>query len=494
MALKGELEGLISNHNLLISRGSVVEAAKIKELIGGYLSQKDMIPCFYKTIRDKFEEFLYCAETNYNRFREIINYKQLTQLEFFYPEIFKEFTKELNGSCEKMFMSGNPLYTGLMAASSIYTSRDILVKVVGHFLRKKNYNDLEAVFARLEETRNLKLSLSPQNGTIEETPLIADQEKAEKISMMIFEAYSDESQFLENQQIGTDASVRNAYKLGTILTVYLPEIELITDGSMATTATFYFKELARQVDIDNIADLVSFLDKFKQNPAIKRFASENPQMFESLMNGPDVRNVLGELVRNLLGKTRFEEAKVLDEALVGIISFAPIFKDHLSSLKENGFFVEAIEMAEKLQMRGEITNELKIEAFRKLMEDLHKSPIKTNFQRVRKFAIKHKINAQTYPQIQEQTTQQMDEIEKLYPEISDDLEHLYPILRIEKKEVVGALNLGKLFEPVYWFFALIFKLFIRLIIAVVTRGGGAAQEDSKQAKTAAKGQTTRQRR
>jgi len=163
MAVKGELEGLISNHNLLISRGSIVEASKIKELIAGYISQKDMIPRFYKAIRDKFEEFLFCAETNFGRFRDIINYKQLTQLEFFYPEIFRDFAKELHESCEKMFSAGNPLYSGLLAASSIHTSRDMLVKIVGHFLHKKNFKDLETVFRRLDETRNLILSMSPQN-------------------------------------------------------------------------------------------------------------------------------------------------------------------------------------------------------------------------------------------------------------------------------------------------------------------------------------------
>jgi hypothetical protein len=488
MAVKGELEGLISNHNLLISRGSVVEASKIKGLIAGYLSKKDMMPRLYKAIRDKFEEFLFCAETNYDRFRDIINYRQLTELEFFYPEIVNDFAKELNGSCEKMFTAGNPMYSGLLAASSIHTSRDMLVKIVGHFLQKKNYNDLETIFMRLDETRNHLLSLSPQNGIIKEIPLIADQEKAEKIGRMIFEAYSEESQLLESQQAGIGASVRNSYKLATILIMYLPELELVTDGSMASTATLYFKELAGQVDLDHTADLVSFLDNFKKNPAIKRFASENPQMFESYMNSPDVRDVLGELVRNLLGKTRFDEAKVLDEALVGIISFAPIFKDHLASLKENGFFVEAIEMAEKLQMKEEITDELKIEAFRKLLTDLHKNPVRPNLERVRKFSGKQKINVQVYPQIEEWTTQQLEEIEKLYPEISFGLERLYQILRIEKKEVVsGTLSLGKLFEPIYWFFALIFKLFIRLIAAIVTRGGKTAKETGKKAKAAAKG-------
>jgi len=307
--------------------------------------------------------------------------------------------------------------------------------------------------------------------------------------MMIFEAYSEESQLLESQPVGNGASVRNAYKLASILTMYLPELELITDGSMASTATLYFKELAGQVDIDHIADLVSFLENIKQNPAIKRFAGENPQMFESYMNSPDIRDVLGNLVRNLLGKTRFDEAKMLDEALAGIISFAPVFKDHLASLKENGFFVEAIEMAEKLQMRDEITDELKIEAFRKLLGDLHKNPARPNLERLKKFAGKHKINVQAYPQIEEWTTKQLEEIEKLYPEISFGLERLYQMLRIEKKDVVaGTFSLGKLFEPVYWFFALIFRLFIRLITATVARGGKTDSKTGRQAKTTAKEQ------
>src|SRR3972149_239666 len=98
MAVKGELEGLVTNHNLLISRGSIDEAAKIKELIGGYLSQKDIMPRIYRAVRDKFEEFLFCAESNFIRFREIINYKHLTQLEIYYSEFFSEFVRELNQS------------------------------------------------------------------------------------------------------------------------------------------------------------------------------------------------------------------------------------------------------------------------------------------------------------------------------------------------------------------------------------------------------------
>jgi len=262
------------------------------------------------------------------------------------------------------------------------------------------------------------------------------------------------------------------------LSVYLPELGLITDSSMAKTASLYFKELAGQVDAENTAALVAFMDKLKKNPVIMRFAIENPQIFQGYMNSPDVRDVLGELLRNLLGKARFDDVNVLDKAFEGIISFAPIFKDHLASLKEKGFFVQAIEMAEKLHMRDEITDELRIDAFRKVMEDLHKRPLNPNLQRVKKFAIKHQINSQNYPQIEERTAQQLEEIKKLNPEISHDLERLYTILQIQKREAVAVLpGLGKFFEPIYIFFAFFFKIFVRLLVAIVSRGG----EDTKKA-------------
>ncbi|MBW7997697.1 MAG: hypothetical protein FVQ81_14205, partial [Candidatus Glassbacteria bacterium] len=101
MAVKGELEGLVHNHNVLISRGSIEDAAKVKELISGYLSQEDMVPRLYRSIRDKFEEFLSCAETNFGRFTEIINYEHLTQLEFFYPEFFTELATYIDNSAQK---------------------------------------------------------------------------------------------------------------------------------------------------------------------------------------------------------------------------------------------------------------------------------------------------------------------------------------------------------------------------------------------------------
>ena len=487
MAVKGELGGLITNHNLLISRGSIEEAAKNKELIGGYLSQKDMIPRLYRAIRDKFEEFLFCAESNFNRFREIINYKQLTQLELFYTEFFPEFVKVLNQSAEKMFETNNQLYSGLLAASSLHANREILVKVIEFFLKNKNYTDLELLFGRLEETRTMKINMHVQGGTVKEFPLISDEEKAQKIGKIIFEAYSKETGELEKNMLS--GSFRNAYRLAGILTAHLPELGLITDSGMASTSTQYFRELVQQADIDSIDELVAFLEKFKKNPAITRFAKENAEMFESYMNGPDVRDALGGLIRNLLGKTRFDEVNLLSLTLDGIISFSPIFRDHLTSLKENGFFVQAIEMAEKLQLKEEITEDLKLEAFRKLMDDFCKNPIKTSLQRLVKFSSKFKINLQNYPQIAESVIQQLEGIEKVNPEISFDMERLYQVLHIEKKEIVSSsgVNVGKMLEPVIWFFSMIFKLFIKLISVVISRPAeAAARTTAKAAKAVAK--------
>jgi len=490
MAIVGELEGLISNHNLLISRGQIIEAAKVKELIAGYISRRDMLPRLYKAIRDKFEEFLYCAETNFERFNEIINYKHLTQLEFFYPEYFNEFARDLKQSAEKMISLGNYLYAGLLCASSIHTDRKILYNVVEYFLLQKNYADLERVFERLEETRQLKMSYKPQQSLTESFSLISDPEIAQNIGKLIFEAYSEETRKLETQ-LGGYTPAKNAYKLATILTLYLSDLGLITDSSLVSTATLYFKELARRADMDNLDELFEFLEKFKNNPATKRFAGENPEMFNSYMNSPDVRDVLGELMRNLLGKAKFDQAKRLDESLEGIISFTPIFKDHLASLKENRFFIQAIEMAEKLQLKEEITDELKLEAFRKLMDDLGKNPVKASVQRVKKFCTKYRINVQTYPQITEEVISKLEELEKQNPEIAWDLSQLYPILNLEKKEEESStLAMGKLFEPIVIFFTWIFKMFVHLIKAFASRSPQPAPEKTGKSAKAVAGSGT----
>ena len=107
MVVVGELEGLVSNHKLLISRGEISEAGKVKELIGGYLSKKDRIARLYKGIAEKLEEFVLCAEANFEKFQEIINYKMLTQLEYFYPEYFGELAENVGESAKKQMVSGS---------------------------------------------------------------------------------------------------------------------------------------------------------------------------------------------------------------------------------------------------------------------------------------------------------------------------------------------------------------------------------------------------
>lgn len=482
MAVKGELEGLVANHNSLIARGSIAEAGKVKDLIAGYLSQKDMMPRLYRHIRDKFEEFLNCAETNFSRFQEIINYQQLTQLEFLYPEFFREFTREINESNDRMIATGTYLYAGLIAASSLNSDRKKLEVVIEYFLVKGNFNDIEKIFARLDETRRIKISLAPQNGQVKEYPLIDDQEVAERIGQALFEAFTAESEKLE--QINSPFSARNAYKLATLLSLYLPELEKITDGSVTSTATTYLKELIAKTDIDDTADLVDFMERFKKNPAIARFSKENPHMFESYVNSPDIREKLNELILNLLGKTRFDEVRVLASSLEGVIPFGQLFKEHIGSLKEQGFFVQAIEMAEKLHMREELTDDLKLEAFRKLLAELADSPGLQVLSRVMKFSAKHRINSETYPQIVEDAANYLDGLEKVNPEIAYDLDRLYKQLKIEKQALspAAAFNPGKLFEPVVWFFTLIFRVFLRLVGLLIARGSqtGAASERKSQ--------------
>lgn len=485
MAVVGELEGLVSNHNLLISRGSIVEAAKIKALIGTYLSQKEMVSRFYKALRGKFEEFLYCAETNFGRFKEIINYKQLTQMEYYYPDYFKEFGRDTKKSAEAMFSSGNQLYAGLLCASSIYTERQILFNVADHFIKKKNYVDLERIFERLDETRQMIITLNAEAGNSTPVLLISDEEVAQKIGTLIFEAYSEETKNMET--MGSDYNfVKNAYKLANILSIYLPEQGLITEGSLVSTATIYFKEIARRVDIDSTEDLVFFLDQFKKNPAVRHFAQENPGMFQNYMNSPDVRDVLYDLMRNLLGKTRFDEAKRLSDSLENIISFTPIFREQLATLKENGFFVQAIEMAEKMQLKEEITDELKLEAFRKLMEDFEEKPVKGSaLQRLKKFSLKYKINTQNYSKIKDEVPDRLEAVEKKNPEIAKDINSLYVVLNLERKiaKTEGS-SMGKLFEPVIWFFSFIFRLFVSLIIMLATRSvPKTAAEKGRDSKT-----------
>ena len=185
-------------------------------------------------------------------------------------------------------------------------------------------------------------------------------------------------------------------------------------------------------------------------------------------------------MRNLLGKTRFDEANLLAEALKGMISFTAQFNDHLGSLKENGFFVEAIEMAEKLQLTEALTEELKIEAFRTLMTDYAGSQVKANFTRLRNFCNRHEINCIKLPRLTEEVSEQLVNIEKINPEIENDLNRLYTMLGLErKKQQTFAFNPLKLFEPALLFFGWIFNIFIRIVMAIASRTSRPAEENEK---------------
>lgn len=477
MAVKGELEGLVHNHNVMISRGSIEEAAKIKELIGGYLSQKDMIPRLYRAIRDKFEEFIYCAETNFGRFEEIINYEHLTQLEFYYPEFFRELAAEINNSARKMSEAGNPLYAGLLNSSSIHADRKLLVRVIEHFLNNGKYEEVERIFDRLEETRLMKVRMGGENSLMKDLQLISNQEAAERIGEILYENYSREAEKLE--KLEDDYSAASAYRLGNILTAYFDDQQdLIKDAEMASTATLYLKEIVGRTNPDNIDRLVSFLQRFRKNPAIKRYAETNPEIFGSYINSPDVRDGLVELVRNLLGKARFDDVNRLAGSLEGMMSFQPTFRDQMATLKENGFFVQAIEMAEKLQMREELTDDLKLEAFNKLLSDVHKNPTRAVLQRLKKFCTKQRINSENFPRIAGMVSDKLDGVEKANPEIAFDLDGLYRLLKLERQQGVGAqFNPGKLFEPIIWFFGMIFRGFIKLA-GMLAGGISSARKDS----------------
>jgi len=474
MAVKGELEGLVHNHNVLISRGSILEAAKIKELISGYLSQKDMVPRLYRAIHDKFEEFTYCAESNFERFKEIINYEYLTQLEFFYSEYFTELTAEINNSAEKMIAVRSHLYAGLLIASSIHADKKILADVVEHMLEKKRFEEIERIVDRLEETRLMKMRMVKEDALVKDFPLINDDEVTERIGKALYEVYGIEADKLDDLE--SEFSAASAYRIGNMLTANFDSLKLIKDAEMASTATLYLKEVVSRTNSDNIDKLISFLQRFRKNPAIKRYGEENPEIFGSYINSPDVRDGIVDLVRNLLGKGRFDEVDKLSTTLEGMIDLQPTFRDHLGTLKESGFFVQAIDMAEKLQMREEITDELKLEAFTKLMDELQKNPIKGAVSRLRKFSGKRRINSETFPRITEMVTSKLKGVEDINPEISIDLEGLYRLLRIERKQASGAsFNPGKLFEPIVWFFGLIFRGFIRVAVMLFGLLGSASK-------------------
>jgi len=481
MAVVGELEGLVSNHKLLVSRGEIVEAAKVKDMIGEYLSQEDRRNRLYRGISEKFEEFIFCAETNFEKFQEIINYKMLTQLEYFYPEYFGELTKAIEESAKKHLTSGKQIFAGMLLASSRTADCHIIQNVIEYYLQKKMYPQLERIFDRMEETRQLIQTYSAENGKEGEAiPLITDEEVAEEVARKVFEAYSEETAKMENRTGGL-VYAQNAYLLANILSARLPEQELLLDSSLVSSAVIYFKELARRADIDQTAELVRFVENFKKNPAAMRFAKDNPELFRNYLNSPDLKEVLDNLVRNLLGKTRFDEVNLLSVALEGMISFTTVFNDHLSSLKENGFFVQAIEMAEKLQLTEALTEELKLEAFRTLMGDYEASQVKSNWSRLKNFSVKHEINCEKFPQLAGEVAEKLEEIERINPDLKSDLNQIYDLLHLERKEEeTVAFNPFKLFEPVILFFTWIFKLFLRVVMALASRTSGpTAGTDNK---------------
>ena len=309
MVVVGELEGLVSNHKLLISRGEISEAGKVKELIGGYLSKKDRIARLYKGIAEKLEEFVLCAEANFEKFQEIINYKMLTQLEYFYPEYFGELAENVGESAKKQMVSGQHFYAGLLLASSRTADNKILLTVIDYYLTKKMYPQLERIFNRMEETRQSLLALNAKDGKEFEITLFPNPKIAEEVGAKIFDAYSQETAKMESQTVGGFSYAQNAYLLANILSARLPEQGLLLDSSLVSSGVIYFKELALRSDIDNTSELVRFIDSFKNNPASKRFSDENPELFRNYLNSPDLREVLDKLVRNLLGKTRFDEVK-----------------------------------------------------------------------------------------------------------------------------------------------------------------------------------------
>jgi len=91
-------------------------------------------------------------------------------------------------------------------------------------------------------------------------------------------------------------------------------------------------------------------------------------------------------------------------------------------------------------------------------------------------------------QIVEDAARYLDGLEKVNPELEFDLDRLYKLLRIEKKAMNPgiSLNPGKLFEPIIWFFALIFKIFVRLVSLLISGGGSEPTDRGKKQKAAAK--------
>ncbi|MEA2062864.1 MAG: hypothetical protein U9P14_04125, partial [Gemmatimonadota bacterium] len=174
MTAVGELEKLILTHDQFISRGQVIEAVEIKKLIGPHLSERDRAARLYRTVNEKAEEFIECAESNFEKFQEIINYKLLAQLEYYYPEYFGALTRALRDSAEKNIEDEQWLYAGLLCASSRTVDADIILSVINYFLGKKQYKQLMLIFERLGETRTAVQDFLAQDGEKTDIPLLEE--------------------------------------------------------------------------------------------------------------------------------------------------------------------------------------------------------------------------------------------------------------------------------------------------------------------------------
>ena len=468
MAVVGELEGLIQSHTELMSRGQIVDAAKVKEMVSEYMDKKEMSRRLYKGVTHQFDEFLYCAETNFERFRDILNFEHLTEMEYFYPEYFGELTGRINKSCMEHLKIMKPMFAGLLFASSMTADGRILQQVVDYLLKQRNFDDLQRLFERLNDTRRKINAYLVEKGKPNNYPLIRDEGLANRLGRLIYANYEEESQ----HGIGAKGYVaaKNAYQLIGLVGNYFPELELVADGNLIDVATDFMKEIALRVEGGNVNELVDFIEHFKKSPVAERFSKVHPELFTNYMNRQDVKQALESVIRNLLRKAEFGHAKRLSQVLDGMVSFRNTFKEHLDVLKRDGFLIQAIELADKLELKEAVTDELKMEVFDKLMDELERNTLPQTVQKVKKFSAKYKITAKIYPKIAEKTTGQLMDVEKKNPELRHILTGLYDILDIERPVVAETGGFGGLFEPIIGIFSFIFKIFVKMVVSIAGMG------------------------
>ena len=468
MAVVGELEGLIQSHTELMSRGQIVDAAKVKEMINEYMDKKERSRRLYKGVTHQFDEFIYCAETNFERFRDILNYEHLTEMEYFYPEYFGELTGRVNKSCMEHLKIMKPMFAGLLFASSMTADGRILQQVVDHLLKQRNFDDLQRLFERLNETRNKINNYLAEKGKPASYPFIRDEGLASRLGRSIFATYEEEMQ--HNGSVKGYAAAKNAYQLAGLVGNYFPELELVADGNLVDAATEFMKEIALRVEGGNVNELVDFIDRFRKSPVAERFSKVHPELFTNYMNRQDVKQALESVVRNLLRKAEFGNAKRLSEGLDGMVSFRNTYKEHLELLKRDGFLIQAIDLADKLELKEAVTDELKMEVFEKLMDELERNNLPQTVQKVKKFSAKYKISAKSYPKIAEKTKGQLVDVEKKSPELRHALTGLYDILDIERPVISEVGGFGGLFDPVVGIFSFIFKIFVKMVVSIAGMG------------------------